>query len=118
MPDTPTPPQGMPAMLAYSICGWMNSGGVPFIEIGQRSPNKWRLTPGSPADDSYWIVIMDAKNPSSKVKEFVVPGSSNTAVPSGLDQYMSSSAYLFAIVTQYLSTLHVPQGDFYDYLAA
>ena len=31
---------------------------------------------------------------------------------------MSDPAYLFAVVTQYLSTLHVPQGDFYDYLAA
>jgi hypothetical protein len=31
---------------------------------------------------------------------------------------MSNPAYLFAVVTQYLSTLHVPQGDFYDYLVA
>ena len=31
---------------------------------------------------------------------------------------MSNPAYLFALVTQHLSTLHVPQGDFYDYLAA
>jgi hypothetical protein len=108
----------MPPMLAYSIVGWLNSGGAPFIEIGQRSPSKWRITPGTPTDDSYWIVILDAKNPGSKVKEFIVPGANNTAVPSGLDTYMSNPAYLFAVVTQYLSTLHVPQGDFYDYLAA
>jgi hypothetical protein len=31
---------------------------------------------------------------------------------------MSDPGYLFALVTPHLSTLHVPQGDFYDYLAA
>jgi hypothetical protein len=31
---------------------------------------------------------------------------------------MSSPAYLFAVVTQYLSTMSVPQGDFYAYLAS
>jgi hypothetical protein len=31
---------------------------------------------------------------------------------------MSKPGYLFAVVTQYLSTLHVPQGAFYDYLAS
>jgi hypothetical protein len=31
---------------------------------------------------------------------------------------MSDPGYLFAVVTQHLSSLHVPQGDFYDYLAA
>src|SRR5262245_21546494 len=99
MSDTPAP-TGMPPMLAYSIVGWLNSGGVPFIEIGQRSPNKWRLTPANPVDDSYWIAIMDAKNPSNKVKEFVVPGANNTAVPTGLDAFMGNSGFLFAIVTQ------------------
>jgi hypothetical protein len=69
----------MPPMLAYSIVGWLSAGGVPFIEIGQRSPSKWRIFPASPADDSYWIAILDAKNPGSKVKEFIVPGASNTA---------------------------------------
>jgi len=117
--STPSPSsQGMPAMLAYTIVGWLNPGGVPFLAIGQRSPNKWRHTPASPVDDSYWIAVLDAKNPSSKVTEFIVPGSSSTAVPAGHDQYLSNPAYLFAVVTQYLSTLHVPQGDFYDYLAA
>ena len=107
----------MPAMLAYTIQGGIHSNGIPRIVIGQ-GPNKQWLKPNAPVDDSYWIVILDSKNPGTKVQEFVVPGSSNSTVPSGLDQYMSNPAYLFAVVTQYLSTLHVPQGDFYDYLTA
>ncbi len=31
---------------------------------------------------------------------------------------MSNPGYLFAVVTQFLSTLDVPQGDFYDYLVS
>jgi len=107
----------MTPMLAYTIQGFSSSGGITRITIGQRN-TKQSIRPTAPADDSYWIVILDAHNPTTKVQEFVVPGSSNTAVPSGLDTYMSNPAYLFAVVTQYLSTLHVPQGDFYDYLAA
>ena len=30
---------------------------------------------------------------------------------------MNDPEYIFAVATQYLSTLHVPQGDFYDFLA-
>jgi hypothetical protein len=116
MPDTPQM-ASMPPMLAYTIRGYLTSGGVPNISIGQ-GPTKKFLKPDAPKDDSYWIAILDATDPTNKVKEFVVPGSSNTAVPDGLDQYMKSPNYLFALVTQQLSTLHVPQGKFYDYLAA
>jgi hypothetical protein len=108
---------GMPPMLAYTIQGSLYSGAVPRITIGQRQGKK-TLSPQNPTDDSYWIAILDANNPTNKVQEFVVPGSSNSAVPSGLDTYMSNPAYLFAVVTQYLSTLHLPQGAFYSYLAA
>lgn len=107
----------MPPMLAYTIQGSLNPNAAPRITIGQ-GPTKKLVTPNAPAADSYWIVILDANNPTNKVQEFIVPGQNNTAVPSGLDAYMSNPAYLFAVVTQYLSTLHVPQGDFYDYLAA
>jgi hypothetical protein len=93
----------------------LTSNSVPEIVVGQ-GPTKKYLKPDTPADDSYWFCIMDAQNPASKVKEFVVSGSSNTAVPNGLDAYMSNPAYIFAVVTQYLSTLHVPQGDLYTYL--
>ena len=107
----------MPPMLAYTILGSMYPTSAPRITIGQ-GPGKQTLSPKSPSDDSYWIVILDAKNPTNRVQEFVVPGQNNTAVPSGLDTYMSNPAYIFAVVTQHLSTLHVPQGDFYNYLAA
>jgi hypothetical protein len=107
---------GMPQMLPYTIQGSMNATTPPKITIGM-GPNKQGLTPKSPQDDSYWIVILDATNPANRVQEFVVPASNNSAVPNGLDQYMTSPAYLFAVVTQHLSTNHVPQGSFYDYLA-
>jgi hypothetical protein len=105
----------MPAMLAYTIVGGLASGSVPEIVIGQGSSKKY-LKPDSPLDDSYWFCIMDANNPTNKVKEFVVPGAQNAQVPTGLDTYMSNPAYIFACVTQNLSTLHVPQGSFYTYL--
>ena len=105
----------MPPMLAYTITSSLNSGYMPQIVIGQGT-NKAYLKPDSPADDSYWFCILDANNPKNKVKEFVVSGSNNATVPNGLDAYMSNPAYIIAVVTQYLSTLHVPQGAFYNYL--
>jgi hypothetical protein len=107
----------MPPMLAYTIVGSLNSNSIPQIVIGQ-GPSIKNLKPDSPADDSYWFCIMDANNPTNKVKEFILPGSSNHTVPAGLDAYMSNPAYIFAVVTQFLSTLHVPQGDLYTYLVA
>ena len=105
----------MPPMLAYSIQGGILAGIYPRIHVG---PTQQMFAPANPVDDSYWIVILDANNPSNKVQEFMVPGSQNTTVPAGLDAFMSKPGYLFALVTQYLNTMHVPQGDFYDYLAS
>jgi hypothetical protein len=105
----------MPPMLAYTIQAYATSNIVPSAVIGQGSTKKG-IKPNSPQDDSYWIAILDATNPTNKVQEFVIPGANNSQVPSGLDQYMKSPNYLFLLATQYLSTLHVPQGAFYDYL--
>jgi hypothetical protein len=107
----------MQNMLAYTIQSSLYSGGgnPPFLVIGQ-STNKTWIGPSAPQDDSYWIVILNASNPRQKVKEWVVPGTSNSTVPSGLDTYMNDPNNIFAITTQYLSTLHVPQGAFYNYL--
>lgn len=107
----------MPPMLAYTIVGSFSSGAIPLIYVGQ-GQTRQLLKPNAPVDDSYWFCIMDANNPSNKVAEFILPGSSNTTVPNGLDAYMSNPAYIFAVVTQYLSTLHVPQGALYTYLSA
>lgn len=107
--------QNMQNMLAYTISSGSYSGGRPFLAVGSGG-NATFMNPQSPQDDSYWIVIINAKNPREKVKEWVVPGQNNTTVPSGLDTYMNDPDYLFAIATQYLSTLHVPQGAFYNYL--
>jgi hypothetical protein len=106
----------MPPMLAYTILGSLAPGATPSIAIGQGPSGHVRLRPKNPADDSYWIVILDRKDPRKIVQEFTVLGQNNTAVPAGLDTYMNNNDYLFAVVTQYLSTLHVPQGAFYDYL--
>jgi len=107
----------MPPMLGYTIHGSLNAGTIPYIIIGP-GRNNTIISPAAPADGTYWIVILDANNPVNKVKEFVVPGTTNTAVPAGLDTYMSNPAYLFAVVTQSLSNAYVPQGAFYDYLVA
>jgi hypothetical protein len=107
---------GMPPMLAYTIRSPIQSGrGIPFIRIGQ-GRSAQIVTPNQPKDASYWIVILDANKPTTKVQEWVVQN--NTTVPSNLDQYMSNSGYLFALVTQVIANSQVPQGDFYDYLAA
>jgi hypothetical protein len=105
----------MPNMIAYSIMSSNFTNNAPRLIIGS-GRNKTYMYPENAQDDSYWIVILDAMNPRQKVKDWVVPGQNNTTVPPGLDTYMNNPNYLFAIATQYLSTLHVPQGDFYDYL--
>jgi len=105
----------MSNMLAYTIQSTIYSGGYPALTVGYGS-NSTGMRPANPQDDSYWIVILNAKNPREKVKEWVVPGQNNSTVPSGIDTYMNDPDYLFAVSTQYLSTLHVPQGPFYDFL--
>jgi hypothetical protein len=109
--------QDMPPMLAYTITGSLAPNVYPRMLIGQ-GPTRKAVWPSAPADDTYWIVFLDANNPTSKVQEFVVPAQNNSAVPSGIDAYMSNPAYLFAVVTQYLNGFHLPQGDFDDYLTA
>ena len=104
----------MPNMLAYTISSTLYSG-PPSLIVGY-GQNATFMRPDKPQDDSYWIAILNAKNPREKVKEWVVPGSSNSAIPPGIDTYMNDPDYLFALATQYLSTLHVSQGDFFDFL--
>ena len=107
----------MNSMLAYTVhsSAYSGSGSPPYLVVGSGN-NQTGMRPQNPQDDSYWIVIINAKNPREKVKEWIVPGSSNSTIPSGLDTYMSDPDYIYAVATQYLSTLHVPQGAFYDYL--
>lgn len=105
----------MPNMLAYTIRGSFYQNSPPLIVIGQGT-NRTSFTPSAPVDDSYWFIFFDQNNPRTKVKEFIIPGNQNTAVPAGLDTYMSNPQYIFAMATQYISLLHIPQGDFFDYL--
>jgi hypothetical protein len=113
-----TPRMGdMPPMLAYTIRSPVNTGAAPYIRIGQGNTSVV-VKPNVPADNSYWIVILDANKPTTKVQEWVIPGQNNTTVPSNLDQYMSNPGYLFAVTTQVLGNYSVPQGALYDYLTA
>jgi hypothetical protein len=108
---------GMPPMLVYTIRGGLNRGETLLVRVGQGASAK-AFWPQPATDDSYYIVILDANNPANKVKDFAFAGTNNHAVPGGLDQYLSNPGYIFALVTQSLSSFHVPQGDFYDLLAA
>jgi hypothetical protein len=107
---------GMPPMLAYTLRAPIQPNtGAAQIAVGQGSSAQV-LRPGQPQDMSYWIVILDANKPTAKLWETVTQN--NKAIPTGLDQYMSNPAYLFAVVTQTLGSGQVPQGAFYDYLTA
>lgn len=105
----------MPNMLAYTIRGSFNPNTVPYIVIGQGA-SKAIIKPTAPQESSYWWVILDVTNPKNMVKDFTVPSTNNTTVPAGLDAYMSSPQYIFAMVTQFLAMNNIPQGDLYDYL--
>src|SRR5262245_10028475 len=104
-------------MLAYTIQGSISPGIPPVIVVGQGSTRK-RIVPNNPKDNSYWFAFLDRNNPYNKAAELVVPGTQNTAVPPGADQYMSNPNYIFVVATQWLSTMCLPQGDLYDYLAS
>jgi hypothetical protein len=109
---------GMPPMLAYTIRSPIKTSSQPWIRVGQGNSARIVVPNQIPPDNSYWIVILDANKPATKVQDWVVPGQNNTTVPSNLDQYMSNPGYLFAVVTQVLANSSVPQGAFYNYLAA
>ena len=106
----------MPPMLSYNVLStpWPSNRPSVIVGIGRDAT---AMFPDKPQDDSYWFCIINAMNPREKVKDWVLPGTSNSTVPPGIDTYMNNPNYLFAVATQYLSTLHVPQGALYDFLA-
>jgi hypothetical protein len=106
----------MPPMIGYSIRSSQFTNNAPSLAIGAGRDKTW-MYPAQPKEDSYWICFISAMNPREKVKEWVIPGSQNSTVPAGIDTYMNDPSYLFVVATQTLSTLHVPQGNFYDFLA-
>jgi len=103
-------------MLPYTIKGGIIPGDQPIVVVGLGSSQQF-LGPNAPLDDSYWWFFLD--NATQKmVYNVQVAGSNNTSVPAGVDTYMRNPNLLFGVVTQYLSTLHVPQGALYNYLAS
>jgi hypothetical protein len=108
---------GMPPMLAYTIRSPIQTGSQPWIRVGQGNSARVVTPNQTPPDNSYWIVILDANKPATKVKDWVVSGMNNTTLPGDLPQYMNNPGYLFAVVTQTLLNSSVPQGAAYGYLA-
>jgi hypothetical protein len=106
----------MPKMLAYSVQSsiWQNNPPSACIDVGI---NRTWLYPASAQDNSYWFVVVAANNPRVKLKEWLLPGTQNSTVPPGIDTFMNDPNNLFFIGTQYLSTLNMPQGPLYDFLA-
>ena len=106
----------MQNMLALSVNSYITNGGAPNVTVGQGTTKVYMQAPTNAPDNSYWFLFLDSNNPKNKVKEFVVPGAQNSAIPAGLDAYMNNPQYLFVLTTKSLITYSVPQGDFYDYL--
>jgi len=108
-----------PEFLAYTITSSLSKENtsyyVPCVRIGSGPIEKY-LRPANPQPDSYWIVIISAKNPTEKVKEWIVPGYNN-AVPPGIEAELDKEGYIFAVATHYLATQNVPQDAFYNFLA-
>jgi hypothetical protein len=103
-------------LLPYTVKAGISSSVAPVVSVGVGASQQ-RFNPNQPTDDSYWWYFLD--NSTQKLLYSVlVPGSSNSTIPSGVDAYMSNPSVLFGIVTQNLSMLHVPQGDLYNYLAS
>ena len=96
---------GMPPMLAYTIRSPIQTGSQPWIRVGQGNSAQVVTPNQTPPDNSYWIVILDANKPATKVKDWVVSGMNNTTLPGDLPQYMNNPGYLFAVVTQTLAQL-------------
>jgi hypothetical protein len=105
----------MQHMLAFSIQPSVYTNNKPSVTVGVGRNKTW-FAPANALDDSYWICIIDSKNPRVMVKDFHLPGSQNSTVPAGIDTYMNDPEYIFVVATQTLSTLHVPQGPFFDFL--
>ncbi|MHB8272854.1 hypothetical protein [Bradyrhizobium sp.] len=101
--------------LAYSITSSVHQDVIPKICIGVTRHNPTILQPAKPLNASYWIVILNAKNPKERIKEWVFQTSA--VVPDGIEAYMNNPDYIFAVATQYLASVQVPQGAFYNFLA-
>jgi len=104
--------------LAYTITAPLADGLRPTVRIGSGWPSNTETTlfPASQTNNTYWIVILSAQNPTQKVTEWVVPAV-NAAPPAGIETYMDNPAYIFAVVTSSLRTVNVPLDAFYNFLA-
>jgi hypothetical protein len=104
--------------LAYTITSSLEDtsfpANSPAVRIGAGRDETY-LRPAAQQVNSYWIVILNAKNPRERVKEWVFQD--NLKVPAGIDTYMNDPDYIFVVTTQKLITYQVPQGDFYKFLA-
>ena len=100
--------------LAFTIQGGGVSNLTPSIGIGYPATT---LTPQTDIpNDYYWVVILNANDPGTLIKDYVMPGWANQSVPAGLDKFLTNPEVIFVVATKQLSLQHVPTGDWYDYL--
>lgn len=107
--------------LAFTIQGGGVSNLTPSIGIGWPVTGTTitpKTTTAALPPEFYWVCILNAYEMGVGVvlAEFVIPGSSNSTVPAGLDDWMTNPGVIFVITTKQLSLQHVPTGAWYDYL--
>lgn len=105
--------------LAFTIQGGGASDLMPFIGFGYPVKGATitpRTTRADLPPEFYWVCILDAYRPGQRLTDFVFPGSSNSTVPTGLDDAMSDPGIIFVVATKSLSLQHVPTGDWFDCL--
>jgi hypothetical protein len=103
--------------IPFSIkCGRNGTPQQPVVYVGAK-PNTTIFEANNLPNDSYWILILSANNPRTKVKEWFWPGKDASTVPPGLDAYMADPGNIFVVATRSLLIEHVPQGAFYTFLS-
>jgi hypothetical protein len=105
--------------LAFTIQGGGVSNISPWIGIGYPATGTALRPTTTNADlpsEFYWVAILNAYQPGILLNEFVIPGSSNSTVPAGLDAAMSDPGIIFVVATKQLSLQNVPTGDWFDFL--
>lgn len=104
--------------LAFTIQGGGVSNITPHIGIGGPVTGTTITPTADLPPDSYWVCILNAyeMGVGTVVKEFMMPGWANPAVPAGLDKWMNDPGIIFVVTTKQLSLQHVPTSYWYDYL--
>jgi hypothetical protein len=102
--------------LAFTVKVPVDQYDTAVAVVGQGT-NQQGFATGTQDPNLYWWFFLSNQNPLKLVYQLIVPGTSNSTVPSGIDSYMSNPDLIFGVVTQQLGSIYLPQGDLYNYLA-